>query len=86
MLKAVGLSIFVVGDEQGYVTCPVEFAAAPERLAPLRQAIPTMIRNSRVFDMQSYIRNIQRIYRAVWRRWCGGQSGGGVDNSHHTGV
>ena len=68
MLKAVGLSIFVFGDEQGYVTRAVGFAAAPERLAPLRQAIPTMIRNSRVFDMQSYIRNVQRIYRAVWRR------------------
>ena len=36
MLKAVGLSIFVVGDEQGYVTRGVGFTDAPERLVPLR--------------------------------------------------
>jgi protein O-GlcNAc transferase len=85
-LKAAGLSVFVADDETDYINRAIEFAAKPERLAPLRQAIPTMLRNSPVCNTRSYIRNIQRVYRAVWRRWCAGQSVEGADNSHHTGV
>ena len=85
-LMATGLSVCVAENEADYIARAVELARAPERLQPLRQALPNMVRNSRVCNMGRYVRNFQRLYRAVWRRWCVHQPGDGSEISHQTGV
>lgn len=85
-LKATGLSVCIAENEADYIERAVELARAPERLPPLRRALPSMVRNSRVCNMDRYVRNLERLYRAVWRRWCANQSGDGSEISHQTGV
>ena len=85
-LLASGLDVCVAESEADYVARAVELARMPERLAPLRQALPGMVKNSRLCNVDRYVRNFQRLYRAVWRRWCARQSTDGSDISHQTGV
>jgi len=69
-LDAAGLSVCIASDVSSYIVRATELASDTERLAVLRGALRTMVTQSRVCDADSYVRNIGRVYRAMWRRWC----------------
>lgn len=69
-LDAAGLSVCIASDISSYIVRATELASDTERLAVLRGALRTMVTQSRVCDADSYVRNIGRVYRAMWRRWC----------------
>lgn len=69
-LDAAGLGVCVAQDPDSYVSRATELASDFDRLAALRKAIPRMITQSRVCDADRYVRNIGRVYRAMWRMWC----------------
>ena len=72
LLKSVGFEVCVAPDPSSYVLRAVELASDLDRLAQLRAMLPELVRSSRLFDARRYTRNLERYYRAVWRRWCVG--------------
>ena len=85
-LESVGLSLCVAQDETDYINRASVLAQDIQGLAALRRFLPTLVRRSGICDMEGHVRNLQRIYRAVWRRYCATQSATGSEISHHTGV
>ena len=69
-LEAVGLSVCVATDTSDYIGRAVVLAQDPQRLSPLRQTLPNLLRRSRICNTERHVRNLQRVYRAVWRRYC----------------
>ena len=69
-LAAAGLSVCVADNVDNYVGRAVELASDLERLSTLRGALRPMLTQSRVCDSDRYVRNLGRVYRAMWRRWC----------------
>lgn len=69
-LDAAGLGVCIAQDVASYVTRAVELASNTGRLAALRKALPQIVKQSRVCDADRYVRNLERVYRAMWRLWC----------------
>ncbi len=69
-LDAAGLSACVAHNNDTYVACAVELASNIDRLAALRTGLRTAVTASRACDANKYVRNLARIYRAIWRKWC----------------
>jgi protein O-GlcNAc transferase len=85
-LESVGLSLCVAQDETYYINRASVLAQDIQGLATLRRSLPILVRRSGICDMEGHVRNLQRIYRAVWRRYCETQSATGSEISHQTGV
>jgi protein O-GlcNAc transferase len=85
-LESVGLSLCVAQDESDYINRAAVLAQDVQGLAALRRSLPTLVRRSGVCDMKGHVRNLQRVYRAVWRRYCASHAATGSEISHHTGV
>ena len=71
MLVRVGRPNWVATDEAGYVSRAVEWSADIDGLAHLRQTLREEVLMSRLCDGERAIANLERVYRALWRRWCG---------------
>ncbi len=69
-LDAAGLGVCIAHDTDSYVARAVELASDAERLAVIRGRLRQALTQSRVCDADQYVRNLGRVHRAVWRRWC----------------
>lgn len=69
-LKATGLDVCVAATTDDYVARAVELSRDLDRLSNLRGALRRMLEGSRVCQVGPYVRNLERVYRAVWRRYC----------------
>ncbi len=70
LLDSVGLGLCVASDRTSYALRAVELARDGQRLAKLREALRGLVTSSRLCDARRYTRNLERFYRAMWRRWC----------------
>ncbi|HYH19087.1 MAG TPA: tetratricopeptide repeat protein [Azospirillum sp.] len=74
MLAALGLGRFVAATADEYVAIAARAAGAPDGLADLRAGLRPAVLASPLCDGPRMARNLERAYRALWRRWCAHQS------------
>ncbi len=71
LLRSAGLPEFVTPDLDSFVNRALEFArdpAAPHQLNTLRGSLRDRLRRSSVCDCVTFARNMEGIYRDLWRR------------------
>ncbi|MBL8692413.1 MAG: tetratricopeptide repeat protein [Rhodospirillaceae bacterium] len=71
-LRAIGLTELVAATADEYVATAAALATDPDRLVGIRRRLREDLRNSPLCDPVRLTRNLERFYRAVWRRWCAG--------------
>lgn len=69
-LQAAGLGVCIADGVESYVNRAIELSSDVDRLAAIRMRLRQIVIQSRVCDADRYARNIGRVYRAVWRKWC----------------
>lgn len=71
ILRALKLDGLVAADRAGYVALAAELASDLPRLAALRAGLRQRVAGSPLCDGRARARQVERLYRALWRRWCG---------------
>ncbi|MDE2593843.1 MAG: tetratricopeptide repeat protein [Burkholderiales bacterium] len=69
-LSHVGLPQFVAQDEQDYVRLAVQYARDLGSLNRLRQGLREQMGAAVKGDSQDTVRELEQIYRQMWRAWC----------------
>ena len=70
MLDAVRLGHLAAATPAAYVAAAAELVSRPERLAALRTSLRARVAASPLCDGRGRTRQIERLYRAVWRHAC----------------
>ncbi|MBC7907745.1 MAG: hypothetical protein H7Y60_13515 [Rhodospirillaceae bacterium] len=70
LLGAVGLRDLIASGAEDYVARAAALAAQSERRDALRADLRPRIAASSLCDGPAKTRQIERLYRAFWRRWC----------------
>ena len=73
MLASAGLRELIADNADDYAAIVSQLANYPERLAALRAGLRERVRRSPLCDGQGRARQVERVYRAAWRRWCAGR-------------
>ncbi len=77
LLREGNLGDWVADDIAGYVELAVRWGNdpdAPRRLAELRSAMRGKLGASSVCDTAGFAREMEALYRDMWRAWCGSKS------------
>ena len=72
ILGAAGLGELAAGDADGYVALAVALAGDGERLEALRAGMRDRLRASPLYDVAGFTRDLEALYRGMWREWCAG--------------
>jgi protein O-GlcNAc transferase len=70
MLSAAGLAECIANDEDEYLEIALRLARDLPRLRELRLTLRTRMRASSLMDGALFTRNLEALYRGVWRDWC----------------
>jgi protein O-GlcNAc transferase len=70
LLRTLGLGEFAAPTPEVYAAIAASLAADEPRLDLLRGTLRDRIAGSTLLDGTKVARNLERIYRAMWRRWC----------------
>jgi predicted O-linked N-acetylglucosamine transferase (SPINDLY family) len=70
ILSSIGMSDWVAGNADDYVSIAATWASMPEKLKILRHALPATIANSASGNGILYTRAVERGYRAMWEEYC----------------
>ncbi len=73
LLHAAGLHReFAASDVASYIDKAVAWGHEPVRLAEIRSQLRPMMAASPLRDETGFTRNLEALYRDVWRQWCAG--------------
>ena len=70
MLRAVQLESLAAATPAAYVAAAAQLVSDPQRLAALRGTLRARVAASPLCDGRGRTRQLERLYRAVWRRAC----------------
>ena len=70
ILRALKLEDLVAGSRAEYVRIAAGLAGDLSRLSGLRAALRARVAGSPLCNGKARARQVERIYRALWRRWC----------------
>ncbi|MBF0095421.1 MAG: hypothetical protein HQL34_12880, partial [Alphaproteobacteria bacterium] len=70
MLRGLGLDHLTAGTPEAYLALAKGLAADAGARADLRAGLRAHLARSPLCDHLRKTRQIERLYRAVWRRWC----------------
>ncbi|CAO3432761.1 tetratricopeptide repeat protein [Azospirillum doebereinerae] len=70
LLSAIGLTELIARSPDDVVGIAAALAAEPARLSALRAGLRGRMAAASFMDGRVKARQIERIYRALWRRWC----------------
>ncbi len=73
LLGAVGLPELLAEDLEGYRARVLHYAQEPDALAALRAKLAANRTTAPLFDTPRLARNLEAIYRTIWRRHCAGE-------------
>jgi predicted O-linked N-acetylglucosamine transferase (SPINDLY family) len=73
VLRALGLPELVARTREEYAALALRYAREPEALAALKAKIAANRSSSPLFDADRFLRNLERAYRAIWRRHAAGK-------------
>lgn len=71
ILNAADLSELIAGNSMDYVNKAVQLSRRKELLAAYRVGLREHMQDSALMNSQNYIRELERIYREVWKNFCG---------------
>jgi protein O-GlcNAc transferase len=72
ILHALKLDELIATSSEDYIRIAVALAADRPRLESLRRSLRRRLATSPLCDGALRARQLERLYRAVWRRWCAG--------------
>ena len=72
-LTTVGLTETIASDSDGYIDCAMTLAKDEQRRSDLKETLREQMRQSHVCDTTVFTRNLEKAYRAMWRRHCAGE-------------
>lgn len=72
ILAAVGLEDWIASSGEDYVRRAAAFARDNARLADLRRTLRARVRASPLMDEARFARDMEALYRRMWREWCEG--------------
>lgn len=72
LLKAVDLPEMITDSLDQYEAVARSLLAAPEQLVEVRKRLIAQRRQCRLFDTRGFTRDLEAIYRAMWKRHLGG--------------
>lgn len=70
MLRTLNLGELITDTPEDYVAVAAALAHNPAKLSELRATLRDRIRSSQLVNGPWRARQIERVYRAIWRRWC----------------
>ena len=73
-LTNLGLPELIARTPEEYVRIAVELAGDLPRLGVLRHTLRGRMRNSPLMDGRGFARDIELLYREMWREWCAGRA------------
>ena len=79
IVTAIGLPELVARDADDYVRIAKELAASPEQLESLKERIREGARSSPLFDSARYTKNLEALYRVMWKRYTAGLAPAAID-------
>jgi predicted O-linked N-acetylglucosamine transferase (SPINDLY family) len=74
LLHAVGLDELVAESPDQYLEIAAALAADPARLGKLHSGMRKRMAASPLMNEESFTRNLEKAYRAMWRVWCKNQN------------
>jgi protein O-GlcNAc transferase len=74
ILTLVGLADLATRSENEFVATAIALANDRARQRSLRSALRGMLKRSPLMDAPRFARNLEAVYRGVWRVWCIGQN------------
>jgi len=74
ILTALGRPEWIAATEDEYVAKAVALASDPSGLVASRAALRAQLEASPLMDEVGFVGALERAYRAMWRRWCAGES------------
>jgi predicted O-linked N-acetylglucosamine transferase (SPINDLY family) len=72
ILATVGLSDWIAPSATEYVERAVAFSQNPDVLANLRATLRPRMQASPLMDEAGFTRDLENLYRQMWRRYCQG--------------
>jgi predicted O-linked N-acetylglucosamine transferase (SPINDLY family) len=72
LLSRLGLHELIAHEESEYMDKAITFAADLDRLAALRAGLRARMLGSGLCDGAAFTRELEEVYRKLWRRWCNG--------------
>src|SRR5262249_57487494 len=69
VLTQLGLTELIARSPEEYVAAAVRLAGDRDRLAELRRHLRDRMLDSPLCDGASFTRQLEKAYRAMWRRW-----------------
>jgi protein O-GlcNAc transferase len=75
MLRSIGLPELIADTPAAYVDTAAALANDVGRLRTIRAGLRQRIIASPICDSSRRARQLERLYRAMWRRWCAAQGG-----------
>jgi predicted O-linked N-acetylglucosamine transferase (SPINDLY family) len=75
LLSTLGLEDFIAATPSEYVEKAVSLAGQLDRLAGLRQGLRDRMACSPLCDGPKFARDLEAVYRRIWRRWCTAPTG-----------
>jgi predicted O-linked N-acetylglucosamine transferase (SPINDLY family) len=76
ILAAVGLRDLVADNPDDFLRIALELARDPQRLAELRSGMRGRMRASPLLEAAAYTRDLEHMYHAAWKQWCGDRPAG----------
>jgi predicted O-linked N-acetylglucosamine transferase (SPINDLY family) len=73
-LKPAGLGDLIASTPDDYLAIAEKLARDPARRTALRLGLRSRLLASPICDGRARARQLERVYRAVWRRWCRAQA------------
>jgi predicted O-linked N-acetylglucosamine transferase (SPINDLY family) len=70
ILTTVGLSEWIAHSPEDYVRLSAELSANRQMLARIRGTLRHRLQRSPLMDEQGFVRDLEALYRDMWRRWC----------------
>jgi predicted O-linked N-acetylglucosamine transferase (SPINDLY family) len=75
ILTTAGLAEWVAPTSEDYVRLAVESSRDRALLAGLRGSLRAKLQRSPLMDEERFVRDLEAVYREMWRRWCGSNGG-----------
>ncbi|HEV8097485.1 MAG TPA: tetratricopeptide repeat protein [Burkholderiales bacterium] len=78
MLTTLGLADWIAHTPEDYVRLALKFAGDQALLAELRASLRRRMRESPLMDELRFTRDLEALYRTLWRDWCGASGSSAV--------
>ena len=85
VLIALGMDEWIARDETQWLAQLLQHAANVAMLTTLRQSLRERLRTSTLLDAKKFTRDLEAVYKGVWRDWCGARIKANASPSNYLG-